>query len=642
MDSETLGCDKEAVCPKEVFASDEVIESLKNSFFLVDESGRLVYACPILARLLRTSQAGMAGKNIQDLIPAGYAEHFSDMRARLRSGRAIEFEWELTDEKGEPSYVRVSLNPWRKGDKVVGAVGMAFDITEEVMAERELEKKVLLLRMQMDVLESLSETGGITETLREIVDRAADALGMDAACLASIYPSERGWLSRQIIDNKWPMGGPVIAQWKEIPGKSLSELLDHMDIFSLEQGEGPLEWLSLLEPELVIVTPMASSPNGAFVLILASSEARQWHGFEKEFLEGLVSIGSQALQRAEMVGTLRQAEESYMGLAESVSEAIAIVESENVVFVNQAMARLMGVDDPNELKGTRLGDFLLPESLQDVRLRSHRKELGVGKLQVRVRRPGGEEFTTEVEISHLPYGHRRAYQVMIKGDMGGEDPQDMEFMSRLSHDFRTPLVSVTGFADLLERLTAGREDEKVEECVQGIKRGINRLSRMVENMLTLARAESVPSESWSDSGRVLQEVIGDLRQFIYETGLEIKVPEKMPEVKMSESELQEVFQNLLSNAIRAVRGVANPRVTVGYEFSGSYHIFSFEDNGVGIPQKYHESVFKPLFRLTSGADGSGLGLSIVRKILRAHGGDIWVKSASGFGTTFYFSIPSEP
>jgi signal transduction histidine kinase len=138
----------------------------------------------------------------------------------------------------------------------------------------------------------------------------------------------------------------------------------------------------------------------------------------------------------------------------------------------------------------------------------------------------------------------------------------------------------------------------------------------------------------------LNDVVGDLRQFIYETGVEIVIQPDMPRVRIGESELQEIFQNLISNAIRAVRGVANPRVIVGYESRSDNHVFSVEDNGVGIPQKYHEAVFKPLFRLASGADGSGLGLSIVRKILKAHAGDIWVNSAPGFGTTFYISLPA--
>lgn len=638
-----LGGERKLTSPREAFTSQEVIESLRDSFFLVDRFGCFVYACPLLAEMLGRSQESITGKNLSELLPPGHVNHFVMLRDRLLSGRAVEFEWELMTDDGESSYIRINLNPCKKDGELLGAVGVAFDITESVMGERELEKKALLLRLQMDVLESLKETGGITETLREIVDRACEALGMDSGCLVSIYPSERGWLARQIINNRWPVSGPAVAQWKEIPGKPLYERLDHKEIFSLEEGEGPTEWIAPLESKLALVTPMGVSPNGAFVLIMVSSEDRQWQGFEKEFLSGLVSIGGQALQRAEMAGTLRQAEESYIGLAESIVEAIAIVESETVVFANQTMAKLMGFKDGSEMKGTSLEDFVMPESLQELRLRSHNKGLAPGNMRIHLRRPQGQEFVTDVEITHMAYGHRRAYQVMIKGSLELDDQDDtnFEFMSRLSHDCRTPLVSVNGFADVLGRLVGEGEDPKVAECVAGIKRGVKRLDRMVENMLTLARAEAVSSDGWSNPCRVLNDVLEDLRQFIYEAGVEMVIQPEMPPVSLAESELQEIFQNLLSNAIRAVRGVASPRVTVGYESSGGNHVFSVEDNGVGIPQKYHESVFKPLFRLSTGADGSGLGLSIVRKILRAHGGDIWVRSESGVGTRFYFSIPTQ-
>ena len=215
MDAMALGGERGLIFPVDVFNSTEVMQSLKDSFFLIDRFGCFLYACPLLARMLGLGQGEMIGKNLSQLLPAGQVSHFIRLRDKLLSGQAVEFEWELFDEKRNPSYLRISLNPWHTGNELAGAVGIAFDITDDVVSERELEKKALLMRLQMDILESLKETGGITETLREIVDRACDALGMEAGCLASVYPSERGWLARQIIDNKWPMGGSVVAQWKE-------------------------------------------------------------------------------------------------------------------------------------------------------------------------------------------------------------------------------------------------------------------------------------------------------------------------------------------------------------------------------------------------------------------------------------------
>jgi PAS domain S-box-containing protein len=643
MDAVHTGDDVTAIYPGPGFAMQEVAESLREAFFLLDRMGTFVYVCPLLAELAGTSPEWLTGKNLSDLLPQDKVEHFLSLRERLLADEALQVEWELQRGGAEPVYLRIYLTPWKREDEIVGAVGLAWDITESLLGEREMEKKALLLRLQMDVLEHLAKADGVTEVLRVIVDKACEALGMDSCCLAALYRSERGWLARQIIQTRWPLSEVKVTQWKELPSRKISEALKAMDIFTLREGEGPVEWLWAMDHKLALVTPILSSPRGAFVLILVSTDERESRELEHEFLNGLVSIAGQALERAELMGSLRQSEESYINLADSVVEAVAIVEAEKVIFANQSMANLMGFATPGEMKGARLEELVLPDSLREVRLQFARGGLTPGRMRLNLRRRQGQEFTTDVLISSLPYSSRRAYQVMIKGTEGFEGDIQVtpyDFLSRFSHDFRTPLVSVSGFADILEKLVDS-EDSRTQECLGGIKRGMSRLSRMVDNMLVLARTQAVTQEGSASSGQVLRDVLEDLREDIQGESVETAIPPDIPEVPIPEGELQEIFQNLISNAVRAVRGVEHPRLVVRYKCLNGYHLFSVEDNGVGIPEEHHESIFQPLFRLVSGEEGSGLGLSIVRQILRAHGGDVWVKSSPGVGTSFFFSIPAQ-
>jgi PAS domain S-box-containing protein len=643
MDALAKRNEKQPICETPAFTSEVAAESLHDNFFLLDRVGNFIYISPALAEILEISPNWLIGKNVSDLLRQDKQEHFLALRERLLSGEALQIEWEIPRDSADSLYLRIFLAPWRRGEEVVGVVGAAWDITEAVLGERELEKKALLLRLQMDVLERLGKADGVTEMLRVIVDKACEALGMEAGCMASLYNSERGWLIRQIIQTRWPLSAAKVALWRELPGREVAKAMENMQIFSLREGEGPQEWMELQNYKSTLVVPILSSSRGGFALILASMNGREWRSLERDFLQGLVSIAGQALRRAELVGSLRQSEEIYVNLADSVSEAIAIIESEKVIFANQTMSNLMGFTKPSEMVGTMLGDFVFLDSLEDLRVRAKEDDYVPGKMRLRLKRHQGQEFVTNVEITRLPYGNKRVFQVMIKGE-GEAGPQDalsqIEFMSRLSHDFRTPLVSVSGFADILDRFLEPEKDSKEEECLGGIKRGVMRLNRIVDNMLTLSRVQPAHEEKWADSSQVLREVLEDFTESIRNGRIDVVIPDGLPSVPISEGDLQEVFQNLLSNAFRAVRGVENPRITVGYEFFKEHHFFSIGDNGVGIPEEHHESVFKPLFRLVSGDEGSGLGLSIVRQILRARSGDVWLTSTPGTGSTFHFSIPA--
>jgi PAS domain S-box-containing protein len=645
MEAIPMGDEIESTCQAPGFTADGIAESLRDAFFLTNRIGDVIYVGKSLAEMLGTVPDSLVGRNISSLIRQDRLDHFLALRERLLSGEALQVEWEMVREDGFPSYLRLFLAPWRRGEEIVGVAGIAWDMTDNVLGERELERKALLLQLQMDILERLSVAEGITEMLRVIVDSACGAMGMEAGCMASLYPSERGWLVRRIIQARWPLSTSRVALWNELPGRDVAGVMESMEIFALREGEGPQEWTELQNYGSIIVVPILSSPRGAFVLMMASVVEMELQPLEVEFLRGLVSIAGQALKRAELIASLRQSEESYANLADSVREAVALVQSEKVLYANWSMANLMGFDSPDEMVGSMLEDFITADSLEDLRRRLREDDYVPSKARMLLKRRGGQEFITDVEIVRLPYGNRRLFQVMIRGeeDTGSVVTQSqMEFMSRLSHDFRTPLVSVSGFADILERLVEPGEDTRIAECLSGLKRGVTRLNRIVDNMLTLAKAGPTRPAAMADSSQVVREVLEDFTEAARVGGVEVVIPQDLPLVPMSEGDLHEVLQNLLSNAFRAVRGVESPRIVVGYGSSKGYHFFSVEDNGVGIPEEHHESVFKPLFRLVSGDEGSGLGLSIVRQILKASGGDVWLKSAPGMGTTFFFSIPMNP
>ena len=115
----------------------------------------------------------------------------------------------------------------------------------------------------------------------------------------------------------------------------------------------------------------------------------------------------------------------------------------------------------------------------------------------------------------------------------------------------------------------------------------------------------------------------------------------LPTISCDEEKMYQVFDNLLTNAIKFVGDTENPEIEIGYEDKGEFHQFSAGDNGIGIDPKYHQKIFEMYQRLKQIEDeeGAGLGLPIVDRIIREHGGKVWVESEKGKGATFYFTLP---
>ncbi len=142
-----------------------------------------------------------------------------------------------------------------------------------------------------------------------------------------------------------------------------------------------------------------------------------------------------------------------------------------------------------------------------------------------------------------------------------------------------------------------------------------------------------------DMNKVVETVKNNLHVAIQEAGAQVSI-EPLPTVLADESQMTQVLQNLISNAIK-FRGTEGPKVEVSARHRGHRWIIAVKDNGIGIDPKYHENIFKMFQRLHTRDKypGTGIGLAISKKIVERHGGRIWVESEEGKGSTFFFTLP---
>jgi signal transduction histidine kinase len=216
-----------------------------------------------------------------------------------------------------------------------------------------------------------------------------------------------------------------------------------------------------------------------------------------------------------------------------------------------------------------------------------------------------------------------------------------QFAYITSHDLREPLRTIASFGQLLETRYGDKLDSDAREFISYITAGAARMDKMIHDLLAYSRVAH--QEGITERNVELATVIGwatqNLNRAIEESQAEI-ITEELPAVRGDEVELVQLFQNLISNAIKYRRPDARLRLRIGARREGPQWLVSVADNGLGFEARYSERIFE-LFKRLHGKNvpGTGIGLTICKKIVERHGGRIWAESQAGRGATFYFTLP---
>ena len=217
-----------------------------------------------------------------------------------------------------------------------------------------------------------------------------------------------------------------------------------------------------------------------------------------------------------------------------------------------------------------------------------------------------------------------------------------QFAYVASHDLQEPLRMVANYVELLAERYRGKLDERADKYIGYASDGARRMQRLVADLLAFSRVGSEGKALLPvDAGMVIEQVTRSLREVIGETGATI-VAARLPVVAADESQLSQLFQNLISNAIK-FRSAAPPTITVSAAAQGDEWLFTVADNGIGMDMQYADRIFQMFQRLhqRSQFEGSGIGLAIAKRIVERHGGRIWVESRLGTeGSTFIFTLPT--
>lgn len=216
-------------------------------------------------------------------------------------------------------------------------------------------------------------------------------------------------------------------------------------------------------------------------------------------------------------------------------------------------------------------------------------------------------------------------------------------VSTVSHDLKNPIVAINGFCDRFMKIASPKLDDREMQYLRAIQESGKHMEKFVSNLLTLSAVESLKlkAEEFPVS-QLVDEVSLEFATRLNEKRGTIVIDTPLPKIKADRIRLMQVFSNLISNSIKYACPERDLVIRIGYRMKPNTHVFSVRDNGMGIEKEHLDSIFDIFFRAHEGdTEGTGIGLSIVKKAVTVMGGEIWVNSEKGAGTVFHFSLPSE-
>jgi chemotaxis family two-component system sensor kinase Cph1 len=247
---------------------------------------------------------------------------------------------------------------------------------------------------------------------------------------------------------------------------------------------------------------------------------------------------------------------------------------------------------------------------------------------------------TELELRQV-HAQLEGVIELRTAELASKNEEMEQFLNTVSHDLKSPVVTCLGLVGMLrEDIGAGRLEE-TKDTIDRIERAATRMKQLIDDLLNLSRIGKVRFELAEVNTLAMIRSIGDeLGPRLEQAGAILHIEDNLPGVRADARWLGEVFENLINNAIKYGCDNPGPVINIGSITSEKEHRIYVRDNGKGIDPAHQPHLFEPFRRFRTDKEGSGMGLAIVMRIVKMHGGRVWIESKPGEGATFWVGLPA--
>jgi PAS domain S-box-containing protein len=590
-----------------------IVESSPNAIVLVDQAGKIAYTNSQAENLFGYKRSELIGQVVETLIPERYSRdhpQFRKMFFELPSVRSMGAGRELfAIRKDKTEFpIEIGLNPLVTTDGTL-VLASIIDITQRKKAE---ERFRLVVESAPNAMLLVNAQGVIT-----LVNKQAESLF--------------GYTKAELIGNKLEI---------LIPERFGNIHPHHREVFF-------------------------AHPQARAMGVGRDLFAKRKDGTEIEVEIGLNPIsaddGQLVLASIIDITERKKAQERFRLVVESAPNAMVLVNEDGIItLINKQAEALFGYKR-QELIGSKL-EMLLPDRLREDHP-GHRnmffkkpqtRPMGVGR-DLFARRKDGSELQVEIGLnpietaegqmvlaSIIDISERKLQEAALKRQVELEikNKELEQFAYVASHDLQEPLRTVSNYMQIFTEDYADQLDADALKYINAVNNATKRMSLLVRALLDFSRLGRDKRIAFVDLNKLISQVIADLQTTIETSGATVQVG-KMPSLNAYEIEMRQLFQNLLTNAIKFRKKDTPPNVWISAKKVDERWEFSVTDNGIGIASRHYNRIFAIFQRLhpADQFEGNGIGLANCKKIVELHQGEIWVESMVGKGSTFKFTIP---
>ncbi len=540
-----------------------------------------------------------------------------------------------------------------------------------LLATYQLRQREYLLRITRAMTSRLD----LPSLLKLILSSAAELVGCRAGLIAlEQEPTE--FLPRQAILPRFQIRAIYNISPQSLP--AFEPLLDAIPLIARgvgeDEGGDPLDFYYLdLQARVRQVEERLGIPLGQVVglplffedellgIIFLFRTEYAFTEMDWQFLEGFANQAAIAVRNARLYHQLETERSRLATIIENSADGIMILNGERrVMVINQALAAMVGMT-PEEALGRPCHEVLTLENVQgdDLCQVEYSMEMlpreGL-RCEGDLYRPGGGRVTVSVIYTPLYDEANRLVNIIVNVHditrFREEEEMKSTFTSIISHELKTPVALIKGYAQTLARPDVEWDQETARQGLQIIEEEADRLEMLINNLLDVSRIQASGLRlDYADVNlqTLAQKVAEAYRTQTATHQIELDFPHELPLVWGDEERLRQVLTNLVSNAIKYSPEGGIIRIG-GWTDQGDGTqpdqprvILYVADQGIGIPPEEIPHIFDRFYRVDSSlrrsTAGTGLGLFLAKAIVEAHGGQIWVRSEPGKGTTFFFSLP---